>query len=397
MTGTTATEQAGADIALLYQTATTVIAGRLSKILEWLWGQVDPLDVTGSWLALLPEAEGAFAAAQAATAAMAEPYVERALTAQGVDVAALQAKAAADAAHARGVISALTQTGVPELAPGAFTGATAAGWPLDALLTVPAERAAVALRDGARPADVLRAGRSALQMYASTEVHDVARASVQTVSTVQHVDGYVRHIGFRCCGRCAVLSGRWYRYSSGFERHPRCRCTMVPASRDVEITTPLELYRQGRITDLTRAEREALDMGADISQVVNSRMGMYVAGGEKFTVSGTTRRGVAGARMIARDIARAGGAAPGGTYTNYTVDRRRVAAAEAKYGPLMRRGNPFTRATKTGPENVAGYWRAANARPTVATILKHASTREERVRLLTNYGYLLDPAKVAAA
>jgi hypothetical protein len=42
--------------------------------------------------------------------------------------------------------------------------------------------------------------------------------------------GFVRRVNPPCCGRCAILAGRWYRYDSGFRRHPRCDCTLEPTS-----------------------------------------------------------------------------------------------------------------------------------------------------------------------
>lgn len=82
---------------------------------------------------------------------------------------------------------------------------------------------------------------------------------------------------------------------------------MIPAAENVagDLTTdPMKAYRAGQIEGLTDAEREALDNGADISQVVNARRGTYVAGGKRYTREGTTRRGFAGNRLGSSRIAR---------------------------------------------------------------------------------------------
>lgn len=229
-------------------------------------------------------------------------------------------------------------------------------------------------------------------MYAETEIPDAARSATQVAMVTKRVDGYIRHVGARCCSRCAILSGRWYRWSAGFSRHPYCRCVHVPASRDVDVVSPAQLFREGRITDLTVAERRAVELGADLSAVVNSRQGMYVAGRQSFTVQGTTRRGIAGARMLAAQIHQASGGAPGQVFANYTISRSEVAQAEAKYGPLMRRGVPFLRSSPLGGSVESSYRFTSTQRPTVRTILDLASTREEATRLLINYGYIVNPA-----
>src|SRR5690606_8988113 len=75
------------------------------------------------------------------------------------------------------------------------------------------------------------------------------------------------------CSRCAVLAGRVYRYSTGFQRHPGCDCVMVPvtfASSDLTYD-PLELARRGQIVGLSKADLQALEDGADFGRIVNAR------------------------------------------------------------------------------------------------------------------------------
>jgi hypothetical protein len=97
-----------------------------------------------------------------------------------------------------------------------------------------------------------------------------------------------------------ILAGRFYRYSSGFERHPQCDCVNIPTREDVAgdyTTDPKLAFEQGRVKGLSRADEQAIRDGADMSQVVNAHSGMYIAGHRKLTRSGTTRSGTAGRRL----------------------------------------------------------------------------------------------------
>lgn len=114
----------------------------------------------------------------------------------------------------------------------------------------------------------------ALEAMAVTQIADVWRiSSGASIAARPAVSGYIRHVGPTCCSRCAILSGRFYRWSSGFLRHPRCRCINVPTTRSrwqEAAESPLELFNQGRITDLSKANIRAISDGADISQLVNA-------------------------------------------------------------------------------------------------------------------------------
>lgn len=371
--------RAAVDVALAYQAATKTIGGRLSMILAALWGQVHPWTAVSDWQAQLPTAVGAFTAAQEASAAMADAYVGEALAAQGsTAVASLDG-------------SALT------VDPAALAGRAASGLSLENLLSIPAARAqAVVTTGGVSAAHALKAGVGSLQMYARTETADAATAAVQVSSVTHSVLRYMRVTGPLCCARCAILSGRLYKVAE-FERHPNDRCSMLPVDdpRAVEVPDPATLFREGRITDLTRAETKALNMGADLSQVVNARDGMYRVGGRSYTNAGATLRGVAGARLAAADIARVSGN-PRALYTNFTVSRREVAEAQAKYGPLFRRGAPFQRVTPVGV-TTAAYTHAGSGRPTVAQILHDHPGHEEATRALINAGYILAERDAAAS
>lgn len=120
--------------------------------------------------------------------------------------------------------------------------------------------------------------------------------------------GHIRQLTPPSCQRCAVLAGRWYRWSTGFQRHPNCDCVMMPGPRSAAAyaVDPAEAYRRGQISDLTGAQVKAIEDGADIGQVVNVRRGMTEVNfmGRRLSASteGTTKRGLASRRRTGRNL-----------------------------------------------------------------------------------------------
>lgn len=117
--------------------------------------------------------------------------------------------------------------------------------------------------------------RMAFDRLVLTLIADAGRtATVVTMATRPAVTGYVRRITVPCCGRCAVLAGRVYRFSEGFLRHPQCDCDPTPtdiaAGREL-VTDTSDLVDRGLITGLSKGDAEALAGGADLGQVVNVR------------------------------------------------------------------------------------------------------------------------------
>jgi hypothetical protein len=106
-------------------------------------------------------------------------------------------------------------------------------------------------------------------------ISDAGRTATSVdMATRPAVTGYVRSLVAPSCSRCAILAGRVYRYSTGFQRHPRCDCLMTPtndtAGREL-VTDPTDLFNRGQITGLSRADADAINAGADMGQVVNVR------------------------------------------------------------------------------------------------------------------------------
>lgn len=108
-----------------------------------------------------------------------------------------------------------------------------------------------------------------------TFVRDASRtARAVDQATRPAVTGYVRSLRPPSCGRCAILAGRVYRYSQGFRRHANCDCLMTPTTQEIGptlVTDSQEAFDNGWISDLSKADIEAVRAGADLAKVVNVR------------------------------------------------------------------------------------------------------------------------------
>lgn len=167
-----------------------------------------------------------------------------------------------------------------------FGGVASDGRPLPSLLAGASVAANAVEVDRAR-----EVAKAWLLMAAMTQVADAARASLRSAMAVRDASG-VRVASQPCCGRCAVLNGRVYSWRADFPRHPRCDCTYEP-SRHGETAEVLEVPLD-QIRGLSQADRQAIEMGADRSRVINSTRGMYttrIHGQDvKATLDSTARR-----------------------------------------------------------------------------------------------------------
>lgn len=124
-----------------------------------------------------------------------------------------------------------------------------------------------------------------LDRLVKTLVSDAARtATTVDMASRPAITGHVRYLDPPSCPRCAILAGRVYRISTGFLRHPGCDCVMVETTDEVApnlVTNPRDAYEQGHIRGLSQADIDAIELGADIGQVVNVRRkaaGLTVSG-----------------------------------------------------------------------------------------------------------------------
>lgn len=118
---------------------------------------------------------------------------------------------------------------------------------------------------------------SNLTRMALTEMSDTARVATGVeLATRPTLTGYIRYLNPPSCARCAILAGRVYRWSEVFDRHDNCDCDMIAVENrddmpDDAITDPMDAFNQGLIYDLSKADTQAIEDGADIGRIVNVR------------------------------------------------------------------------------------------------------------------------------
>lgn len=263
------------------------LAAAATEVAAKEWSKVDRRNLRESWLLRLPFLASILSAAQLGAARQAEPYVAEATAAQGLISAA------------QGLLSAA-----------AFAGAASDGRELLSLLFQPVLATLRAIAGGASTDMAMATGAANLDMIVRTQVADAGRAADQVATTVtRDAEGYVRITVGDSCNRCIILAGRFYTWSEGFKRHPRCDCVMLPAAQARAaslIQDPQAIYErmtgeQRTAAGWSASEQDALNEGADIIQVTNSttrKNSVYTAGGREFTREGVTRQGTFGGRDI---------------------------------------------------------------------------------------------------
>lgn len=135
----------------------------------------------------------------------------------------------------------------------------------------------------------------ALALMAFTQIADAGRVAAGLSIAVRRHVGWVRMVTPPCCARCGILAGKYFKWNTGFQRHPLCDCRHIPTQEDVAgdvRTDPKTLFDSGHVTGVTRAEQKAIDEGADINRVINARRSQYMDdAGNRLTRDSTTRRG----------------------------------------------------------------------------------------------------------
>lgn len=192
------------------------------------------------------------------------------------------------AAELGGTIAANRTGAAPLVRPAGFAGVSSSGESLASSLARPLSALYVDLAGGRPWPQARAASRDLLDQVVVTEVHDSARQAehVQLVAD-RTVTYYVRDVEPKACSRCILLAGRRYRWSQGFRRHPRCRCSMFPEVESIQeqMKSPQEIFdslpasEQDRV--FTNAGAQAIRDGADIGRVVNARKGMSTAIGNR--------------------------------------------------------------------------------------------------------------------
>lgn len=240
-------------------------------------------DFDRSWLTVGPRLRVLSSAAQLGAARTAADYVPRLLS------------ETRQRAEADGLVN-----------PSAFSGVASDGRDLDGLLYGAVTTAKSAVGQGQSSDQALTTGGNWLDMLTQSMVADAGRMATSVAMAARpQVTGYIRMLGGSGCSRCAVLAGKWFRWNTGFLRHPRCHCVHVPAAENRAgdwRTDPVAAIREGKVTGLSEAQTKAiLDHGADVSQVINASRGMDYARvfGQRMQITreGITVRGTAGKRL----------------------------------------------------------------------------------------------------
>src|SRR5690554_3698273 len=173
-------------------------------------------------------------ASQQAAATSASAYVDGALREQGLDLAPLG-----------------------ELAPMSLVGFASDGRPLESLLVAPVRRVKRLSADGVPVSQAMRSGRASLERIVATQVADAGRVATGVEIAARPRVGYVRMLNPPSCSRCVILAGRWYRYSAGFQGHPRCLPAGVVVSGPATVAATRRWY-QGELVVLTTASGQEL-------------------------------------------------------------------------------------------------------------------------------------------
>lgn len=253
------------------------------------WDQIGD-DFDADWRKVGPRLVALTAAAQLGAARNGAAFVPAALDEQGIDV------------DPDGQVN-----------PRGFAGYASDGRPLESLLYTAVVRSKVAMKarwghddrgattyaPGLRVDEALKSGQSWLDTVVHTQISDAFRQAESVSVTTRPRIGHVRMVNAPCCQRCAVLAGRVYRWSTGFQRHPRCDCFMVPTTI-ANPSAPGVVIGPDDIKDLTKSQRKAIDDGADVNQVINShRAGARGKGG--MTTTAGKRKG-SGQRLTPEGI-----------------------------------------------------------------------------------------------
>lgn len=266
---------------------------RIAEETAALWRALDPSKLRGSWSQAAGRVFALVAGAQALAATGADPYLAAVLAAQGLDSAT------------EGQVNARSLAGV-----------ASDGRDLASLLDQPLITTLTAIGQGATVARAMTVGLLHMDTIVRTQIADAGRVADGVATTSRRtVHGYVRMLNPPSCSRCAILAGRWYRWSSGFDRHPRCDCVHIPSNEDHagDLRTDPHAYFRGLTKSeqdrlFTKSGAEAIRDGADMSRVVNARRGMYTAGESRTRINdqgfvvNERRRTLATNRIGGRDV-----------------------------------------------------------------------------------------------
>lgn len=203
---------------------------------------------------------------------------QRAITVRGV-AAAARARRGGRLSRVAGVLAAFQTLAVREAQRAAQEALEEQAIPTEAVAVALASGLVGGSAQGGTITEALQgvwsAAQYAFDRLVATELQDAGRnaSGIETVIRPA-VTGHVRYLQPPSCGRCAVLAGRWYRWSEGFRRHELCDCVMLPTNETPAedlVVQPMTAFRNGQIRGMSQADIAAVNSGADLAQVVNVR------------------------------------------------------------------------------------------------------------------------------
>lgn len=280
-------------VAELHQAQQAQQRAKAVALILAVWATLDTEDMIRSWVTDVGQRIYVLLSLlQRILASDAGPFVRVALDAQSVDLA-----------------------GLPDVNPDAFAGIASDGRDLESLLAGAVIRARGRIRRGQSTGEAMQAGADFLRAVANTQISDAGRAADQVaIIAAEPVQrgttiGWVRMLQPPSCGRCAILAGRFYRWSDGFLRHPNCDCRHIPVTENVagDLTTDPKLYFESLTSQqqdqlFGKANAQAIRLGANMSSIINAstrKNGMFVASdGRRYTRERTTRRRDRGKQVL---------------------------------------------------------------------------------------------------
>lgn len=252
------------------------LAASTARLAVRLWREIDVDNLAADWERRVHRVAALVAAGQLEAARQADAYLAQLL---------------------------IDAEPVGRVSPEALAGVASDGRDLTDLLMYPLWACLRALTKGASVLAAVASGSALLDLLARTMVADAGRAAdLVAMAARPAITSYVRVVELPACARCIVLAGREYGLSTGFQRHPRCDCTMEPVTRNYkpDIVDPRDVF-----DSMTHAQRrkafgesgtKAIEAGADVAQVVNARRGMTTATrygrNVRATTEGQTKRGL---------------------------------------------------------------------------------------------------------
>lgn len=190
-----------------------------------------------------------------------------------------------------------------------WVGTAGDGYPTESLAYEAVIKAKGKIASGGTMVDARQVGSAFLATSMRTLVSDTARGVEGAATNARPIAYYVRQLQGESCGRCIILAGKRTRKREAFERHERCDCVNIPAAENIagDMTTSPTSYLDSLddnqlakalgSKDNARAYRE---FGATPNQLVNAyrksggiKKAQVYGRNVKYTIEGTTRRGVA--------------------------------------------------------------------------------------------------------